>query len=525
MKHIIVLHPFFFILYTVLFLLSQNIEQVSFSQIYRSLVVLVIFTGIILIGLRLVLRNWQRAGLVTTLALLIFMSFGHVRQSLLSQYPAIASVIRLRTMLAIAVLLFLAGSAWIVFRLKNPVPITRILNAMCAFLLLIPGFNVVQYSLNHPKTEKKQESSPLLIKQGEAVSPAGNLASDMHDRPDIYYIILDGFAQESVLEDIYSFDNSSFIDQLKKAGFYVAEESHSNYNQTLLSLPSSLNFDYLQSIDPTDPKKTDRGDLVHLLHNSKVVMQLKENGYRTIAVSTGFEWTEMTEADSYIDIHDLNQFESMEISNTAAQFAVYDAQLAMRRLSIIDRFKGVGDVAAEAGPKFVFAHMVVPHPPFLFNQNGSPVKPDNLLLNDGNSSGLEPKEYTRLYSNQAGFISSLTIQMIKSILANSKTDPIIIIQGDHGPGAYLNWSSANKSCIRERMSILNAYHLPGGKTPAQVGLYPDVTPVNSFRLIFNAYLGTHYDILADRSYFSTWAYPFAFYDVSQQLATCSPLDK
>ena len=64
---------------------------------------------------------------------------------------------------------------------------------------------------------------------------------------------------------------------------------------------------------------------------------------------------------------------------------------------------------------------------------------------------------------------------------------MIIIQGDHGLDT------------EARMAILNAYYLPGDGAKM---LYPTITPVNSFRVVFNAYFGQEYPILPDTSLYS-----------------------
>jgi hypothetical protein len=48
-----------------------------------------------------------------------------------------------------------------------------------------------------------------------------------------------------------------------------------------------------------------------------------------------------------------------------------------------------------------------------------------------------------------------------------------------------------------RMSILNAYYV---NEQAKQDLYPTITPVNTFRVIFNHYFGTTYPLLEDLSY-------------------------
>jgi hypothetical protein len=77
---------------------------------------------------------------------------------------------------------------------------------------------------------------------------------------------------------------------------------------------------------------------------------------------------------------------------------------------------------------------------------------------------------------------------------------VIVIQGDHGAPAGL--ISDDK-----HMPILNAYYLPGADPSA---LYANISPVNTFRVIFNQYFGGHYPMLADVSYFSSYLSPYKY---------------
>jgi hypothetical protein len=87
-------------------------------------------------------------------------------------------------------------------------------------------------------------------------------------------------------------------------------------------------------------------------------------------------------------------------------------------------------------------------------------------------------------------LDTLLTNVISGILKNSPTPPVIILQGDHGY-RYLPGPQQQD----EAPTILNALYLPGSKGE---GLpYPGMTPVNTFRIIFDRYFGEHYACLPD----------------------------
>ena len=139
-------------------------------------------------------------------------------------------------------------------------------------------------------------------------------------------------------------------------------------------------------------------------------------------------------------------------------------------------------------PKFVFIHIVSPHTPFIFSVRDEFVdqtEPFTLFENEDNTLS----ENHRGYRDQVEFINVKVLKMVRDIMDASEIPPIIIIQGDHG----------SSNSIRDRMAILNAYHLPDGGDQM---LYESITPVNSFRIIFNYYFGGTFTLLEDQSYFS-----------------------
>ena len=91
-----------------------------------------------------------------------------------------------------------------------------------------------------------------------------------------------------------------------------------------------------------------------------------------------------------------------------------------------------------------------------------------------------------------------------------------MIQGDHGPVSYVGEEEVLKSNMWEQHAILNAYYFPGAKYDL---LYPSVSPVNSFRIVFNTFLGGDYPLLPDKNYFLPHARPYDFIDVTERVNT------
>jgi hypothetical protein len=125
--------------------------------------------------------------------------------------------------------------------------------------------------------------------------------------------------------------------------------------------------------------------------------------------------------------------------------------------------------------------------------------------------GITQDEYRDGYIGQLEFVNDMVLRAVTTILTESVVSPIIIVQGDHGPGSMHNHSSVERSHVGERLTILNAYHLPAGGNDL---VYADITPVNTFRLILAHYFGASVDMLPDRSYYSPWDRPYAITDVT-----------
>jgi hypothetical protein len=156
---------------------------------------------------------------------------------------------------------------------------------------------------------------------------------------------------------------------------------------------------------------------------------------------------------------------------------------------------------AVPGPKFVFSHILSPHPPSSNEFSGT-----NL-------------EYKKEYISQLEYLNVQVEKTIDAIIANSDVPPIIILQADHGPGMYTDFEHMENTCLDERYSPLAAYYLPGVKPE---DLPDDITSVNLFRFIFNHYFQTDLQMLENKEYsFRDQKYIFGSIDVTDGVdVTC-----
>ncbi len=292
-----ILHPFLFAAYAILSLLAFNVDQLPPSEALRSLLIALTGTILLLLVSRFLFKDWLRAGYATTLTITLFFSYGHVYHLLenVSVGPIVLG--RHRFLITLWLLLYGLGLLWI---WKKSAPLLRLntyLNLIGAIVLIFPIFGLGQYTLRSGQAERV---APLTtIDQS-----IGNQAGSREALPDIYFIILDAYAREDILADVYDYDNSVFIETLEGWGFYVAGNSHSNYTQTSLSLSSTLNIDYVDAfIDPFDPRSDDLAPLGEAIQHSRVRTNLEDLGYQTVAFGTGFSRTEIPDADYYLTLN------------------------------------------------------------------------------------------------------------------------------------------------------------------------------------------------------------------------------
>jgi len=516
-----------FSLFPILSLLSSNIGQVDVLSSARSAAA-VVLGALLVTGIAwLALHDWPRATLLTAGLLLLFFSYGHVYDMVRRVEIGGVLVGRHRYLAPLWGVASLAW-LWLVPRIRARVSL-RWLLAFSALLVLVP---LTSLGAAAARTALAARSSP-------APDAAGISTPANEELPDIYYIILDAYGREDVLADLYGIDTHAFVEALRARGFYVADQARSNYSHTLQSLASSLNMRYLDDLAAQmGPDTAERAPLEQMVKHSEVRQILEGLGYQTIAFESGYSDTEIRDADFYFAPHydeldltptavstmPINEFEGLLAKTTALRPLLDEVEhrqdLAVRLLSLPYQehrarvIYTLGTVAVGAqldGPQFVFAHVVCPHVPFVFNKPGEELIPrGTFTLRD--DAFMERADYIEGYRWQVQALNLLVLQAIDEILATSDPEPVIILQSDHGPAAYMDLEDELKSDMHERLGILNAYYLPG---EGESLLYPSITPVNSFGVVLQMVFGHSVERLPDESYFAPYWHPYAFTRVTE----------
>jgi hypothetical protein len=258
------------------------------------------------------------------------------------------------------------------------------------------------------------------------------------------------------------------------------------------------------------------------LYTNYVNEFLHKQGYQIVVFDSGSDDTNKQDADIFLtpikvpeEENTINKFEQFFLRTTMGLLLFNDRsqdiygqeppdivrstvnqELTKRRVLISFALTHLPDFASKDGQFYLFSHIYSPHIPFLYGPNGEELRYHenlNLYWYD-----VEPENYVEYYNYQIDYLNNAVLNTIDSILSSTKKPVVIILQSDHGEEKYLDRDSPTSLGVRVRSSILNAIYF---SDQAYEELYPTMTPVNTFRVVFNHWFGTQYLLLSDQVYF------------------------
>ena len=462
-------------------------------------------------------RDQDRRAFLTLMVVVVFSWYGYFTNGLESVAWAVPFS---RTVWPfLFALAYLAVITYLVFRLvSNLSLLTRFLTIFTSILLVWTSVNLLRHTttwLDFTSAPKQSTNLPRILPGAER-KPG----------PDIYLIVLDKYTGSRSLRENFGFDNTDFETFLKDRGFVLPRSAQANYMYTQLSLASLLNFRYLDDL-PSETSAETRTKLYvnDLVEDNAVWRFLKTRNYRFIFFPT---WFSFTWRNRYADLqvphpHQIQtEFELVWRRTTLAgpvvtwvcrhfdcaadtPLAAYGEFLEWK----FEQLSGVPVWARARQPLFVFAHISIPHEPYVFNADCSVRPPFWRLLQD-------EKPENQAYVAQIACLNQKLKSVVERILRDSPAPPVILLQSDHGHGRmltpYPDVDQAEPERVAIRADVFAAYYLPGAASGI---IHDSITPVNVFRTVFRQYFRADLPPLPDKTYWSPGVQMFKFTRVNR----------
>ena len=468
MKNFIIF-PFLLAFFPSWIIISKNYEQLIFQDILISLAIVAV-SVIVWVVITKIIKNGNKAALITGVGIGFFFYFGYVQDALKGIIIFGVQIDRTSITVTASIIIFIISTIYFIRSRNNFETAIKIANIFAITLIL---FTLVQF----------------VIPDAFAF-----------EKPNVYHIILDEYTDNEILMKKFNYDNEKFLKFLNKNGFYIPNKSFSTWEHTVDELALILNMEYQQiktgaAIKPhplKDPRKAIFSFNYELVNDNKVMSIFSEQNYSIIEINSMSRWKNFSYVDTKLCYGGLLNIYSEFLDHVLAKSIIrYFLEIHhndTRRDIVRCAFNELNEIASQSsGPKYVFSHIMVPHPPFLFGPNGENVMPNNRKI-----SGLQSYEDPQGYVNQLIYVTNQVSVVIKNIVKNDP-NAIIILQGDTGTFTGIDDIAKRKvKDVYQSHSILYAVRIP------DVDNLESVIPVNTYRIIFNNYFNMNYEYLEQR---------------------------
>jgi hypothetical protein len=471
--------------YPLLSLFEQNQTELELSVIWSPLAVSFAVTATLYVALSLLLRSVTKAGVLTALSVIWFFYWSTFKSDVSGLHLSDGWVFGLWLALLIACVVLVLKAR---FRLGT---LVLGLGIFAVVLAVVPAVKIASYQSDHPGIPP---TDPRLWPT--ALSPPSGPKTGAR-LPDIYVIVPDDYARADVLSRYFHYDNSPFLQQLRKRGFTVSKQGRSPYSDSESNIAAELNLDYLSQFPKVlGAQSQDVRPVKRVMEDNRAARLLRPLGYRYVHLDTD----EVTWAGGNPDISSTStpdSFTSLWLQKSVLRqfggtYGFNDAAADGRYRDAIRTITSrLESVPTQPGPKLVFFHTLMPHDPYVFGAQGQPV-----TFPGHTDQSLASPVGRRYYLSQLQFASHELLSAIDAIQAKSATPPVIIVQSDEGFQA--NDQSFGEEAMRQiRVKGLLALYLPGMK---KAGVPQPPTTVNTLRFVFDHYLGARYPMLPAASY-------------------------
>ena len=509
-----IIHPFLFSLCPVLFIYSQNIRETPIQEVILLTLLFLFAAALLWLLTRFIIKNNEKSSLIISLLLVLSFSYGHIYLLVDDFTLGNTDIGRHQYLLIPFAISFVAGIYYFVKTKRRLNNASTISSAIAVTFLAVTLISIVTYNIENIDSFDSEliTTETSLGTYDTTVETFTPRQGEIKNYPDVYYIVLDSYTSASSLKKFVNFDNQEFVSYLTDKGFNVNHESYSNYPGTDYSVTSTLNMRYLNFLTEDQVGHQVLKIPEKMIVENTVMQNFKSAGYKIIFFHKPFSYIdssqlfdlEMCGRNKYID----SQLLSLTIRTSILGFSLEKWQEHEMRETALCNFSELPKQQQKFDePIFVFSHILIPHPPYLFDPDGNPV--DSIR-----PQGLEDWDYKEGYINSIKFANKKIMQVVDELLSDPENQPVIIIQGDHGSYFDFDRDKPSKENIEQHMSILSAYYLPNVEENLSDGV---ITPVNTFRTVFNSYFNTDYDLLENKMYWKDYDMPDYFVDVTNVL--------
>lgn len=320
---------------------------------------------------------------------------------------------------------------------------TYLVVVILALTLLAPALQVVTQHVSHRVPYPLSEAhSSVDARPTEAVE-------------DVLVLIVDGYPMLSVADQWFGHDTEPLQEGLMEAGFEVPEVSWSHNTFTGLAVPSILQLNQIADDSPKGQWGNRRSSYDIIGGENLVVETLRSAGFQYIHIEGGWDGSTCIRADVCLESSWLSEANWNLLAPSIFADIIeerHGSMAAVNTIPVVDHLANL-DAFDDDEPYVVFAHMFLPHAPYVVDSKCEVVATETRPDSDD--------DYHRL-RQQLSCVDSLLLDVVASL----DRDVAVLIAGDHGTGEggqvgspSETWSNAD---IAERLGALLAYRIPGG---------------------------------------------------------------
>lgn len=461
-----ILSTYLLVLYPCLYLYFNNIGEAKFVDIIPASITLIIVATIVNAVNLIIYRNISKAVFAGNIFLFLTVNFKAIESYILTKFPQTNYWHIMIVILSIAVFI-------IILRSRLKAEYLSSINKLVSFIFTIfIALAVVQAIPSYTRLYNIQDN------RSEEVLEHVKVQGTNIERPNFYYIILDEYGGPENLKFFMNYDNKDFYNFLESKNFNISHSSRNKDVYTYMVMSDLLNFEFISFSEMTSSETT------NALRNAKIVKLFKEYGYKFNKITTDRVGTEFVV--DYKNKYNSGKNYAVEtaydiIINKTALYP-FNTQKKNNNINMLnnDIQYLYESVKIENQGIFSFAHILLPHYPYVFDEYGNT-----------NSTYLYYNwQDNNIYLGQLKYTNKLIEKFINKIIEEDPNS-VVLIQSDHGCRNLMQRSIHYKERtptdeeLGYMKSILNVLYYKGEKIDIE-----GKSGYDTLKIVVNKILGT-----------------------------------